>query len=259
MLEFQNIKQYFAPGLVRLNPKGVLVEYLQYEFLDSIFKITGSEKLSFIGGTAIRIIHDNSRFSEDLDFDNFGLSFKDFKQLIDKACSEIKLKGFKIEVKFLKKDKNYHCYVKFPDILFQAGISAHKNEKVFVSIDAENKKKIFVPDSVSINKFGIFRKINVNPVSILLAQKLLAVLLRKREKGRDFYDSSFLAGKTKPDYNYIRSVTGLSKKDFTEKIIKHCGRLDYRFLAKDVAPFLFDADQADRVLYFFENLPAILG
>jgi len=259
MLEFQTIKQYFDPKLARMNPKGVLVEYLQYEFLDSIFKISGSEKLSFIGGTAIRIVHENSRFSEDLDFDNFGLNFEDFKRLMDKACSEIKLKGFIIEIRFLQKEENYHCYVKFPYILFQAGISKDKNEKVFVSIDAESKKKILVPDYVSINKFGVFRKINVNPAPILLAQKLLAVLLRKMEKGRDFYDSSFLAGKTKPDYDYIKNVTGLSKEEFKKEIVRRCGRLDYHLLARDVAPFLFDADQANRVLCFYENLSAILG
>ena len=53
----------------------MLVEYLQYELLDSLFKDAAAAELSFIGGTAIRILHDSPRFSEDLDFDNFGLSF----------------------------------------------------------------------------------------------------------------------------------------------------------------------------------------
>ena len=52
----------------------MLVEYLQYELLDSLFKNKAVAALSFIGGTSIRILHDSPRFSEDLDFDNFGLS-----------------------------------------------------------------------------------------------------------------------------------------------------------------------------------------
>lgn len=72
MLTFEQICEYFPKELVKINPKGVLVEYLQYELLDSIFKQANSEKLSFIGGTAIRFIYDSKRFSEDIDFDNFG-------------------------------------------------------------------------------------------------------------------------------------------------------------------------------------------
>jgi len=39
------------------------------------------DNLAFPGGTATRIIHSNTRFSEDLDFDNLGLNKQDFKQL----------------------------------------------------------------------------------------------------------------------------------------------------------------------------------
>ncbi|NQU18018.1 MAG: nucleotidyl transferase AbiEii/AbiGii toxin family protein [Candidatus Saganbacteria bacterium] len=258
MLEFDKIKEYFDPVLVNRNPKGILVEYLQYEFLDSLFKLPGAEKLSFIGGTAIRIVHDSCRFSEDLDFDNFGLRFKSFKELIAKACSEMQLKGFKLETRFLEKKNNYHCYVKFPGILFQLGVSGHRDEKIFLSVDAEKKRKIFSSDIQAINKFGIFRNIKVNPAPILLSQKLLAVLYRKREKGRDFYDVSFLSGKTRIDYGYIRKMTGLDQEAFGQKIIARCKKLNYKVLAADVEPFLFNADQKQRVLNFKETLFAIL-
>jgi len=258
MLDFDQIKEYFNGSEAQRNPKGMLVEYLQYECLDSLFKNPGSEKLSFIGGTAIRIVHDSRRFSEDLDFDNFGLGYNDFKGLAGKACSELEVKGFEIEKRFLEKGKNYHCYIKFPNILFKLGISSHKDEKVFLSIDAEQKKKLFSPEMVSINKFGVFRNIIVDPASVLLSQKLLAILFRKREKGRDFYDASFLAGKTKPDYAYLKKITGLAKDEFCAKITKRCARLDFKALAKDVEPFLFDGDQAERVLSFKQSLPDIL-
>jgi hypothetical protein len=127
-----------------------------------------------------------------------------------------------------------------------------------LSLDAERKKRIFIPEAVAINKFGIFRKINVNPLPVLLAQKLMAILFRTREKGRDFYDASFLAGKTKPDYRYIKKMTGLPKEEFVDKLNKRCSRLNFVVLAKDVEPFLFDVDQAARVLQFTQSLPGIL-
>src|SRR3989339_597862 len=96
MLDLAQIREYFQAPM-KLSPKLILTEYLQYEFLDSLFKQAGSEKLSFIGGTAIRIVHDSMRFSEDLDFDNFGLTYNRFKALIIKSLAEMKIKGFEIE------------------------------------------------------------------------------------------------------------------------------------------------------------------
>ena len=142
MLTFDQIKEYFDPFLARRNPKGVLVEYLQYEFMDSLFKQSGSEKLSFIGGTAIRIIYNSKRFSEYLDFDNFGLNFNDFKKLLNKTCAELRVKGFKIETRTFKKNGAFHCYVRFPDILFNSGVSSHRDEKIFLSVDCEQKEKL---------------------------------------------------------------------------------------------------------------------
>lgn len=258
MLTFEQIKEYFTPELVRLNPKGILVEYLQYEFLDSFFKQTKTEKLSFIGGTAIRFIYNSQRFSEDLDFDNFGLNFNEFKFLTEKACQEIKIKGFKIEHRFLMKNKTFHCYIKFPEIMQQYNLPAHHQEKIFISIDAEKKRKIIEPEIKTLNKFGIFRKILVNPASILLSQKLIAIFYRKREKGRDFYDVSFLGGLTRPDYSYIEKRTETSAKEFRRKFLKRCLKFNYKALAEDVAPFLFNTEQEERILSFGDIIGEIL-
>lgn len=82
MLTIDQLSDYFPADLRRKNPQGVLVEYLQHELLDSIFKEKSSTSLSFISGTAMRILYQNPRFSEDLDFDNFGLSFSEQKERI---------------------------------------------------------------------------------------------------------------------------------------------------------------------------------
>ena len=47
--------------------------------------------------------------------------------------------------------------------------------------------------------------INVVPADILLAQKFYAILNRRRAVGRDFYDAMFLAGKTRPDFGYLKA------------------------------------------------------
>jgi predicted nucleotidyltransferase component of viral defense system len=70
MLTVAQISGYFPLPLGQRNPRGMLVEYLQHELLDSLYKNEAAGRLSFIGGTAIRILHDSPRFSEDLDFGN---------------------------------------------------------------------------------------------------------------------------------------------------------------------------------------------
>ena len=80
MLSINQIEKYY-PESLRGFKRNILREYLQYKILDIIFNSRLAPKLSFLGGTALRIVHGNNRFSEDLDFDNFQLTETDFVQL----------------------------------------------------------------------------------------------------------------------------------------------------------------------------------
>ena len=46
----------------------IVREYAQHLFLTELYRLPGSEKLLFKGGTAFRIVYGCPRFSEDLDF-----------------------------------------------------------------------------------------------------------------------------------------------------------------------------------------------
>ncbi|MBN1444929.1 MAG: nucleotidyl transferase AbiEii/AbiGii toxin family protein [Candidatus Omnitrophica bacterium] len=49
-------------------------EYVQHLFLSSLYREKSSEKVLFKGGTALRIVFQSPRFSEDLDFSGFGIN-----------------------------------------------------------------------------------------------------------------------------------------------------------------------------------------
>ena len=72
MLLIDEIEKAY-PEKLRPFKRFILREYLQYKILSYIYASQYGAKLSFIGGTALRILYDNQRFSEDLDFDNLGL------------------------------------------------------------------------------------------------------------------------------------------------------------------------------------------
>ena len=249
MLTFEQLKQQYGEELLKRNARSILTEYLQYEILDSLFKQERSEKLSFMGGTAVRIVYGSRRFSEDLDFDNFGLSFGEFENLADNIVFDMKTKGFKIEFRMVQKGA-YHCYARFPDLLFKSGLSDNKDEKILIRLDTVHKNRYFTSDVFVLNGFDVYRNIPVNPANIVLTQKLVAIILRKREKGRDFYDVSYLFGFAKVDYDYLQSEYGINKQELKEKILNRVDDLDMNGLSNDVLPFLINPDDRRRVLEF---------
>lgn len=251
MLTIEQIRSYFPEAVFRKNPEGVLVEYLQYELLDSVFKDPGAAELSFIGGTAIRILHQSIRFSEDLDFDNFGLSFEEFEALLDKACRDMQYKGFVVEYRMVERGA-FHCYIRFPEILYKTGISPDRGRKILIQVDTEAKEKNYTPRRALLNRFGVFRRIVAAPPGVLLAQKMMAVLYRKTEKGRDLFDVSFLMGMTDPDFDYVQKSLGIEKNEFLKMFTARLDELNLDSLARDVEPFLFEPEQKERVLYFRE-------
>lgn len=230
------------------NPRGLYVEYLQCEMLSSIFKHT--TRLSFIGGTALRIIFHTQRFSEDLDFDNFGLSVDECAVLTQKVQKDLEEIGFQVQFRNVFKGA-YHCYFKFSDLLFRYGFSPHDNEKILVRLDTVRQNFDFVPETAVIDNFGMFFEVKHNPKDILLSQKFIAALERNRSKGRDFYDITYLMGLTKPNFDYLSQKAGIaSLSELKEKLLARCAEINFEEMAKDVAPFLFDAHDAIRITKF---------
>lgn len=257
MLTLQQLKQYY-PSHGPHSLKSMLVEYIQHEMLDSLYKFPGSEQLSFMGGTAIRIVCGGNRFSEDLDFDNFGLTFKQFEKITTAVVQDMRVKGFDVEFRLVQAGA-YHCYVKFPHLLQRDRLSINPTEKILVRIDTVKKNKSFSSDVYTMNRFDLFRRIAVNPIDVILAQKLMAALERKRPRGRDFYDVNYLFGKTQPRVQYLEQSMGMTIEQFKLLLKRKCAKLNFHDLAKDVEPFLIDSTQKDRVTHFPQFLEDHFG
>jgi len=254
MLELQEIKRFYPDNLHRFD-RFLLKEYLQYKILEIVFSSIYASKICFIGGTCLRIVHQNMRFSEDLDFDNFNLSFEEFDDLGNQIKKELEKQGYDIELRNFQKGA-FHCYVRFPGILMQSGLSGYEEEKILIQLDTEAQGYEFTPLTSFLNKFDVFTPINTAPLSLLLAQKFYAVLNRKRNKGRDFFDIVFLLGlNAKVDYNFLEMKTGITnEKDLKSSIIAHCQSIDMEQMAADVQPFLFNSTDTKKILFFEQFL-----
>ena len=253
MLDLNQIASFYPQGL-RIFKRSILREYLQYKILEAIFDSEYGVKLSFMGGTAIHIIHQNDRFSEELDFDNLGLKEKDFIRLADVISKKLKLEGYKLDARNVFKGA-YHCYIKFFDVLFDNGLSPHKEEKLLIQIDAEPQNFNYPGDKVILNKFDVFTHINVVPQDILLAQKICAIFKRKRAMARDFYDAVFLFGKIKPNFKYLKFKLEIENMVILKKrLLSRCKELNFKHLAKDTEPFLFNPCDSKKVVFFCDYI-----
>jgi len=256
MLNLKQIEEYYPENL-RAFKKNILREYLQYKILEIIFNSKIAGKLSFLGGTALRIIYNNTRFSEDLDFDNFGLNENEFTLLSKKVEGELIKQGYKAKVRNVFKGA-YRCYIKIPRILFDNNLSGFEEEKIMIQIDTMPHDFKYNPDKRILNKFDVFTQINITPLDILLSQKIYAILNRKRAKGRDFFDVIFLLQKTKPNYKYLKMKIGLENSEELKKLLLDWMRkVKPSEMAKDVEPFLFNPLDSKKVKMFSEYINQI--
>jgi predicted nucleotidyltransferase component of viral defense system len=249
MLDFQQIKEQYPENLQRFE-RAILREYLQYKILQAIFDSKHASKLAFLGGTALRIVYGNNRFSEDIDLDNFGLSWSEFKEVIQRVNRFLTLEGFEVEVKNIAKGA-YHCYMRFPTLLYEQGLSPLPGEKILIQVDTTAQGYTYKPEIILLNKFDVFAEIRVTPLEILLSQKILTSVNRKRPKGRDFYDITYLSSRTKPDLGFLNKKLGINTGEGLRKEISaRIAEYDFKDLAEDVAPFLMNKDDIKRVEKF---------
>ncbi len=249
MLSIKEISQFYPPGLKQFQ-RNILREYLQYKILEIIFNAPQGAKLAFIGGTALRILYGAGRFSEDLDFDNFGLSEAEFRDLIGSIEKKLRLEGYAVSVEVTTAGA-LRCRIKFLDLLHREGLSGHANQKILAQLDTTPHDFKYAPDIKTLNKFDVFTQVRATPPDILLAQKIYAVFNRARLMGRDFYDIVFLLSFTRPNYQYLSAKIGVSTgHELRAYLQAKAGPLNFDQLAKDIEPFLIRPEEKKRVELF---------
>jgi predicted nucleotidyltransferase component of viral defense system len=256
MISLTEIQKYYPENLQSFK-SFILREYLQYKILEIIFESKYANKLCFLGGTCLRIVHNNSRFSEDLDFDNFDLKQSDFENIAEIIKTQLNRQGYEIEIKNVFAGA-FHCYIKFPKLLFNDGLSGYINEKILIQLDTEPQYFKFKPENFILNKFDVFTSINTTPKDILLAQKFYALLNRKRKKGRDFFDIVFLLKTTRPNYDYLKQKLNINNdNELKEIVISEISNINLQEISKDVETFLFDSSDIKKITHFKDYIEQV--
>ena len=182
MLSLENLKEFTNKNQTRL--ENIIREYIQHLFLSSLYKIKGSEKLLFKGGTALKIIYGSPRFSEDLDFDGQNIyQCKLIDDLFIETISEVEKSGIDIGLKEAK-----------PTTGGYLGIISYRlydiSKEMKFEISLRRGKKSDYEIATIVNDYLPSYSIIHSPAEKIVNGKIEALL--SRGKPRDYYDAYFI-------------------------------------------------------------------
>lgn len=253
MISMDQIRRFYPAAMsgdARFQ-KHLLAEYVQLLVLDYLSATPYVRKMTFIGGTNLRLVKGIDRFSEDLDFDCKHLSAEEFAGMSDAVLVFLQRNGFKAEAR--DKDKSrltaFRRSIHFPELLFELGLSGHKDERFMLKLESQDQGVPYAPALEFIKGCGFFFPFPVPPDGVLCAMKIAAML--NRGKGRDYYDVMFLLAQTPPDYPFLAARCGIHDlpelKAAAEKSLQ---TVDLAQKQKDFAHLLFHRDNSQRILHF---------
>ena len=199
----------------------IVREYAQHLFLSELYQLPGSEKLLFKGGTALRIIYNSPRFSEDLDFSLFIAQYTKSKDSVENlfvsVLAKMEKSGIRVEIgsKSSPTSGGYFGVATlfvpdYPPI----------NIEINVSTRSENELKAEV-DSVA-NEFVPTYTIYHLSQEELVNEKVFGALL-ERKKPRDYYDLYFMMRR-----NMLSAEQKQKLSAYTAQIIQSSKQIDFQ-------------------------------
>ncbi|KKR21596.1 MAG: hypothetical protein UT50_C0006G0010 [Candidatus Moranbacteria bacterium GW2011_GWA2_39_41] len=259
------LDKFFLEDYIKRNgipnvPRRVLTEYLQSEILAVVFNSKFGPHLSFLGGTCLRFIHKIERFSEDLDLDfdliRDGLDYEALAEFIGKKLGEL---GFPTDTTVKKTENIIIVNVKFSKVMREMGLNAQDDQKLKIKFEIDpTPYKNICYEPKQIFAYGKSFNIISNTLETLFAQKILAIVFRPYQKGRDFYDLVwFLSQKNiEPNYEIFKEkgIAINNREELIEFLKKQSEKADLKQAAKDVERFLFYPEQAQWILKLPEYL-----
>jgi predicted nucleotidyltransferase component of viral defense system len=260
MISIDQIKNFY-PSSMSGNAgflKHILKEYVQLLVLDYLSATPHVRKMTFIGGTNLRLGKGIDRFSEDLDFDCKTLSEEEFVGMSDDVLVFLQRSGFKVEAR--DKDKSrltaFRRSIHFPELLFELGLSGHKDERFMLKLEAQDQGIPYEPTLGFIKGCGLFFSFPVPSDGVLCAMKIAAML--NRGKGRDYYDVMFLLAQTKPDYRFLAARCGIHDlPELKAAVETSLQSVDLSQKRKDFEHLLFHRDNSQRILHFREFIQSL--
>lgn len=226
VIMYNNNLEYIKNMLLSYNCSTVaeyenaLKEIIQYIALLGLTRTDFFDKAAFYGGTALRILYNINRYSEDLDFSLLERD-KEFKLEHYNEYIYNELLNFGLESEVTTKSKNIKTDIKTTtmkantktqfvsiDVPKNLVNSVHRQKNILIKMEVDTCPPLnFNCESKSINIPSYF-KVNAFTIEDNFAGKVSAILCRQwktRVKGRDWYDFKWLMQRNvKLGFNHLK-------------------------------------------------------
>lgn len=189
-----------------------LKEITQEISLYALYKTGFFQKASFIGGTSLRILHGLERFSEDLDFstnqknENFNLD-----SYLEKAISYMNAYGYDLSIAGSENaDSNIKSRFLKDDSIKKILTFQHSQDfrsKIKVKVEVDINPPLGATQKIEYIDFPLNYPVVAFDLPSLMSGKLHALLCRRFNKGRDWFDFLwYVSNKTKPNYELLSNA-----------------------------------------------------
>jgi hypothetical protein len=244
-------------------------EYLQALILQSLQRAGAMVPLAFHGGTALRFLYNSQRYSEDLDFALEGnAQGYDFHPYLQDIRHDLEAQGYALALKISDQRTVQNAFIRFPGLLFDLGLSPHKDEVLAVKIEVDTHPPQGAGLETTLVRRHVLLNLQHHDRASLLAGKLHALLQRPYLKGRDLYDLIwYLSAPDWPAPNLIFLNNALTQTDWSgprltsetwrETLHTRLKDIPWEQVQADVEPFLLS--QQESALLTRENLDQLLG
>ncbi|MFC1496686.1 nucleotidyl transferase AbiEii/AbiGii toxin family protein [Candidatus Margulisiibacteriota bacterium] len=212
---------------LQTSEENIAREYLQHLFLSIFYKDPMAQKILFKGGTALRLIYNSPRYSEDLDFTGFGLTLKAVEDLVIKTLEEFE--RMDIATKILESKKTTGGYSGKFGFSFQ-----YYDLTIKIEISQRKSTPLTAESTLIENNFMPAYLLFQMPEEALISEKIAALL--NRGKPRDYFDFYFLlranllSSKNKNKLALIKKKLHENNMDFKKEL--------ERFLPKSHQPII---------------------
>ncbi len=256
--QFSFIKtEAYRAGTPRGFERAILREYLQCEFLTTLSQTRLAASLALIGGAGLPLLYELDRFSEDLDFDNCGLSPAAPTALFQRVAETLSRRGYAVTFRGKRSSEEHGGALVFRELLFSLGLSAHRSETLVIKTEYTTPSVPPAHETRLLSRFGFVAMVLTEPLPVLCARKAVALLLRKRTQPRDLYDLSwFLARRITPDLQTLQSYGFASQETLTKNLLDRLDDLKPKLAAmvQDMLPLLLLPERAKQL----EFLPQLI-
>ena len=225
MMSLAEIRQFY-PANLHSKSAFLLREYLQCKILELLFESPYASKFAFLGGTCLRIVHNNQRFSEDLDFTFLDDSiareqiFSWFGEIFEYIKDEANI-PLEITDNNEHQDGGINFYISYTGPLGGMG----SNKKVKVDISKSERLEfdpVIKPSFINYSDIDDYELLCYSLEEILV-EKMRSVM--QRMQARDFYDIWYLLEQEKMEVEFYIdefsqkcAAKNLNPADFLKKL-----------------------------------------